>query len=157
MAAPTGSLYFQENEIILSLENMLNEIFSTDESIEKFGTTVDIRSEYDNISDDLSFPCILISFDDYSADTDRATSTQPQNFTSFVLVFEVFAKSTSMLTPTAVLRQVAEYLIQNLQQKFPLLSLSSNRSLPNLDDTISRRQITFLGKINNETHMIYSN
>ena len=157
MTAPRGSLYFQENDIIQTLENDLIEIFSVDEAVEKFGTQVDIRSEYDDISEDLTFPCILISFDDSSAVDDRATSSQPQQFTSFVFVFEIYSKGIKEYTPTVATRLVSEYLIQKLQQKYSLLRMTSNRSLPNIDDSVSRKQVTFMGVINNETHMIYSN
>ena len=157
MTAPHGSLYFQENDIIQTLENDLIEIFSVDEAVEKFGTQVDIRSEYDDISEDLTFPCILISFDDSSAVDDRATSSQPQQFTSFVFVFEIYSKGIKEYTPTVATRLVSEYLIQKLQQKYSLLRMTSNRSLPNIDDSVSRKQVTFMGVINNETHMIYSN
>ena len=157
MTAPRGSLYFQENDIIQTLENDLIEIFSVDEAVEKFGTQVDIRSEYDDISEDLTFPCILISFDDSSAVDDKSTSSQPQQFTSFVLVFEIYSKGIKEYTPTVATRLVSEYLIQKLQQKYSLLRMTSNRSLPNIDDSVSRKQVTFMGVINNETHMIYSN
>ena len=126
MPNQAGSLYFQESEIIKKFEDDLNEIFSTDEAVELFGTSIEIRSEYDDISNDLSFPCILISFDDFGTADQYSTSEQVQQFTSF-------------------------------QQKYNLLIMSSNRPLPNIDDTIARRQITFTGTINNANHMIYSN
>ena len=63
MAAPRGSLYFQENKILQTLESDLIEIFSTEEAISLFGTQVDVRSEYDDISEDLTLRCVLISFD----------------------------------------------------------------------------------------------
>lgn len=157
MAASRGSLYFQENEILQTLESDLTEIFSTDEAVSLFGTQVDIRSEYDDISEDLTFPCILISFDDSSAVDERATSSQPQQFTSFVLAFEIFSKAIKEYTPTVATRLVSEYLIQKVQQKYSLLRITANRYLPNIDDSVARKQITFMGVINNETHMIYSN
>lgn len=157
MAAPRGSLYFQENEILQTLESDLTEIFSTEEAISLFGTQVDVRSEYDDISEDLTFPCVLISFDTSSAVDIRATSSQPQQFTEFVLVFEVFSKGINDYTPTVATRLVSEYLIKNIQQKYSLLRMTSNRYLPNIDDSVSRKQVTFMGVINNETHMIYSN
>ena len=107
MATPRGSLYFQENEILQTLESDLAEIFSTDEAIELFGTQVDVRSEYDDISEDLTFPCVLISFDTSSAVDIRATSSQPQQFTEFVLVFEVFSKGINDYTPTVATRLVS--------------------------------------------------
>lgn len=157
MAVTSGSLYFQENEIIHIFENDLNDIFSTDEAIDLFGTQIEIRSEYDNISDNLSLPCILISIDDSNAVDTRATSTQSQEFTAFTLVFDVFSNGVKDLTPTVSLRLISEYLIKNIQQKYNLLRMTSNRYLPNLDDTISRKQITFYGVINNYNHSIYSN
>ena len=157
MPIQEGSLYFQESEIIKKFEDDLNEIFSTEEAIELFGSTIEIRSEYDDISNDLSFPCILISFDDFGTADEYSTSEQVQQFTSFVLLFEIFAKGIKELTPTATIRLISEYLTKHFQQKYKLLVMSSNRPLPNIDDTIARRQITFTGTINNANHMIYSN
>ena len=156
MPNQNGSLYFQESEIIKKFEDDLIEIFSTDEAMELFGTSFEIRSEYDDISNDLSFPCILISFDDFGTAETYSTSEQVQQFTSFVLLFEIYAKGIDDKTPTATIRLISEYLTRKFQEKYNLLIMSSNRPLPNIDDTIARRQITFTGTLNNQNHMIYS-
>lgn len=150
------SLYFKETDFIDTIEKDVTEIFSSEEAISLFDTQIYVSSDFDAISDSLIFPCVFIDIESSSANLTHAVASQAQQYSDFILTFEIYSKQVKDITPAKATKLIAEFLIKNLQQKYNLFVLSSNRPLPNLDITISRRMVSFRGTINNQTFMVYS-
>lgn len=149
----TNKYYFKELDVRNTFKQDLEDIFLTDEVFDDLGTKVYIITENKQAT---TFPCILVSVSGNSNATNYASNTEIQRFTNFTLSFDIYSKELETYSQDDAVIKIAEILVHGIQQKYHSLIMTLNQPLPNLDASVSRKQVRFEGVMDNMNNTIYS-
>lgn len=151
----TNKYYFKELEVRDTFKNDLEDIFLTDEVYEELGTEVYIIASGKQQA--TTFPCIYIDIIGSSTSSQYSTNTEIQGYTNFTVSFDIYSKDLEKYNQEEAVIRISEILINGLQNKYHCLIMTLNQQLPNLDSTVSRKQVRFEGVMDNRDNLIYSN
>lgn len=146
--------YFKELETKEAFKFDLEEIFSKADVYLDLG--VEVYPIADGKKEKTTFPCIYIDISNSANASRYASSTEIQRYTDFTLTFDIYSKDLEKYTQDQAVAKIAEILINGIQRKYHSLILTLNQYLPNLDETVSRKQVRFEGTMDNKDNFIYS-
>lgn len=147
--------YFKELESKDTFKKDLEEIFSNKDVYNELGTEVYIIAN--GKRENTTFPCIYIDFGPNSAAERHSSNTEIQHYTDFTLSFDIYSKELEKYTQDDAVIRISEILIHGIQRKYHSLLMTLNQPLPNLDSTVSRKQVRFEGTMDNKENFIYTN
>lgn len=151
----TNKYYFKELDVRETFKQDLEDIFLTDEVYEELGTEVYIIAS--GRHDQTTFPCIYIDITNSSTAPAYSSNTEIQGYSNFTVSFDIYSKDMEKYKQDDAVIRIAEILINGIQKKYHSLILTLNQQLPNLDNTVSRKQVRFEGVMDNRSNFIYSN
>ena len=151
----TNKYYFKELGVRDTFKQDLEEIFSETEIYDELGTEVYIISS--GKQESTTFPCIYVDITNSSTAPRYSSNTEIQRLTTFTVSFDIYSKDLEKYNQDDAVIKIAEILIQGIQKKYHSLIMTLNQALPNLDSTVSRKQVRFEGVMDNKNNFIYSN
>lgn len=146
--------YFHELEVRKAFKHDLEMIFSDYDVYEELGAEVYIIA--DSKQEKTTFPCIYVDISNSSVNRAYSSNTEIQHFTDFTVAFDIYSKELDNFSQDEAVVRIGEILINGLQRKYHSLTMTLNQWLPNLDSSISRKQIRFEGVMDNKENFIYS-
>lgn len=144
--------YFKELEVRNAFKYDLYDIFS--DVYDELGTEVYIIAGQKK--EKTTFPCIYIDITTSSTAERYSSNTEIQHFTDFTITFDIYSKELEKYNQDDAVIKISEILINGLQRKYHSLVLTLNQPLPNLDTTVSRKQVRFEGVMDNKENCIYT-
>ena len=147
--------YFKELDVRNAFIDDAKAIFADNDVIDKLGTEVYIVSG--TKKERTTFPCIYVDITNHSNAERYASNTEIQRYTDFTITFDIYSKELDQYNQDDAVIVISEILIEKIQNKYHSLILTLNQQLPNLDQTVSRKQVRFEATMDNEFNLIYSN
>lgn len=151
----TNKYYFKELGVRDTFKKDLEDIFSEPEIYNELGEEVYIIGS--GKQESTTFPCIYVDITNSSNSTRYSSNTEVQRLTNFTVSFDIFSKDIERYNQDDAVIKIAEILIHGIQKKYHSLVMTLNQPLPNLDSTVSRKQVRFEGIMDNKNNFIYSN
>lgn len=151
----TNQYYFKELDVRDTFKNDLEDIFLTDEVYTELGTEVYIITG--GKQELTTFPCIFVDITNSSVTTRYSSNTEIQRLSNFTISFDIYSKDLDKYNQDDAVIKIAEILVDGIQKKYHSLVMTLNQALPNLDTTVSRKQVRFEGVMDNKSNFIYSN
>lgn len=151
----SNKYYFKELDVRDTFKQDLEDIFSDPEVYNELDAEVYIIAS--GRKDSTTFPCIYIDIINSSVAQPYSSNTEIQMFTNFTVSFDIYSKNLEKYNQDDAVIRIAEILVKCIQKKYHSLLMTLNQPLPNIDPTVSRKQVRFEGVIDNKDNFIYSN
>lgn len=151
----TNKYYFKELGVRDAFKQDLEDIFSEPEIYNELGTEVYIIGS--GKQELTTFPCVYVDIPNSSVAPRYSSNTEIQRLTTFTVSFDIYSKDIEKYNQDDAVIRIAEILIHGIQKKYHSLTMTLNQALPNLDATVSRKQVRFEGVMDNKNNFIYSN
>lgn len=146
--------YFKELDIRNAFRKDVEEIFADNDVIDKLGTDVYVVSG--TKKEKTTFPCIYVDVTNSSVAERHSSNTEIQHYTDFTITFDIYSKELDQYNQDDAVIVISEILIEKIQNKYHSLIITLNQQLPNLDQTVSRKQVRFEGVMDNKENFIYT-
>lgn len=149
-----NTLYFHELEVRDAFRKDVEQIFSNREIKKQLGASIYVISG--TKKEDTTFPCIYVDILLPSVAEEYSSNTEIQHFTNFTISFDIYSKELDKYNQGDAVIAISQILINGIQRKYHSLTMTFNQPLPNLDQTVSRKQVRFRGVMDNKENFIYS-
>jgi len=146
---------FNELDFMKAIKTDIEEIFAEDIIYNIIGKEVIVKTSINNT--DTNFPCIFIRTFNCASAIRYSTVEQGQQFSDLTLEFDCYSKEFSDYTRDEAITFIKQTLIQGFCDKYPLINLTFDEFMPNLDILVARRIVRFTCTIDNRYNKIYSN
>lgn len=150
-----NSLVFDGEALLSDLKKTIKKIFKSDEWINTFdGNEANITTFHKAVSD--KFPTIFLEIEDDSPYNITRDSNQIANHSQFLFRITIYNKESKnkKIDRETLSRRIAKEIIFVLQKEYGF-SHEYNNFIPNEDESIARRVISYRPIIDNRTNAIY--